>query len=166
MPAALLRLVCDIGERAMDASAAMLGSVGIDHRAEERMREADATTYKLEDARVGRRRDRALPVLDCRGHDRAPRLPERCNDEQRRARLARKRGQPIPDELTQRLGNRQDFITFGGFGGGPRKFEREERVSAGRVVDPKQLGSAERHRKLRANDSPDRAERECPNGET
>ena len=157
MPALLLRLVRHIGERAMDASAAMFGSVRIDDRAEKRMREADTAAYELEDARVDRGRDRLLPVLDGCGHDRTPRLPERGNDEQRRARLVGKHGQPNSDELSQRLGNGHGFARFGGFGGGPRKFEREERISAGRAIDPKQYRSAERHGELRADDSRDRA---------
>src|SRR2546421_2250044 len=128
----------------MDASAVMLGSVRIDRRAEERMCEANATTSELEDACVDRGRERVLPVLDGGGHDRTLRLPQRCNDEQRCARLVRERGEPNPDELSERLRNGQDIATFGGFGGGPRELEREERVSAGRVVDPQQHGSAER----------------------
>jgi hypothetical protein len=82
MPATLLRRVCDIGQRAMDASPAMLGSVRIDDRAEQRMREADATAYDLEDACLDRRCDRVFPVLDGRSHDQALRLSERGNDEQ------------------------------------------------------------------------------------
>ena len=50
--------------------------------------------------------------------------------------------------------------------GGPRKLEREERISAGRVIDPKEHRSTERHGELRADDSSDRAERERPDRET
>src|SRR5439155_882144 len=69
MPAPLLRLVGDAGERAMNASAAMLGSVRVDRRAEERMRKADATAYELEDACVDRGRARVLPVVHDGGSD-------------------------------------------------------------------------------------------------
>jgi hypothetical protein len=64
------------------------------------MREADATAYVLENARVDRGRNRLLPVLNGGGHDRTLRLPARRNDKQRRARLVWQRGQPNPHELS------------------------------------------------------------------
>src|SRR5262249_60289764 len=114
----------------VDASAAMLGSVRIDHRSEERMGETDAPGCELEAPCVACRRDRVLPVLDGGGHHRCLRPPECGNDEQCCACLVRKGGHPPRDDVSKRLGDGESVPTFGGFGGGPGELEREEWVAA------------------------------------
>jgi len=142
VPGAFVGIVDDLRQPGVERAPRRRRRLGIDDRSEERVREPDPLARHLDDSRGLRLLKRGRPALaTCRLLNELDRRAREGRDHERDlARLSRKAGEPLPEQLMQRRRHRQRVSSDEWNvprDQRPPELEREKRIA---TRDPLQLG--------------------------